>query len=263
VNEHPQPEEVFDEYALGVLEGDEKLGFEQHVKSCPECRQRLERALARIALLALAAPPATPSPAVKERLMRQVTSRRAGAVPVPVRRRAGFWTWAFAAAAVVLAIICGLLTSKVHHLTDRARVLEANQREQLAQERQQAEEAARARAVLDVLTSPDTLRVTLVAAPARPVPEGKAFYNPQRGLLFYVAHLKRLPSSQTYQLWLVPTQGNPISAGVFETDSHGNGQVLLPPLPRGVSAKAFAVSIEPAGGRPQPTGRKVLIGAVS
>lgn len=122
---------------------------------------------------------------------------------------------------------------------------------------------ARARTVLEILTSPRTLKVSLVAAPAHPVPQGKAFYNPQKGLLFYAANLPRLPSDRTYQLWLVPAQGKPISAGIFATDEHGNGEVLLPSLPPGITAKAFAVTVEPSGGEPQPTGKKVLIGAVS
>jgi len=34
-------------------------------------------------------------------------------------------------------------------------------------------------------------------------------------------------------------------------------------LPQGVEPKAFAVTIEPSGGMPQPTGPKVLVGAAS
>jgi anti-sigma-K factor RskA len=114
--------------------------------------------------------------------------------------------------------------------------------------------------VLELLTAPDTAKVTLVAGEAHPAPQGKVFYHPQKGLLFYAANLPALPSGKTYQLWLVPTHGNPISAGIFQTDAHGNGEVLLPQLPVGVAAKAFAVTVEPAGGVPQPTGPKVLVG---
>jgi anti-sigma-K factor RskA len=117
--------------------------------------------------------------------------------------------------------------------------------------------------VLDLLTSPDTLKVALVAAEARPAPQGKAFYHPSRGLVFYATDLPVLPPHQTYQLWLVPHKGNPISAGTFDVDAKGNGSVVLPSLPSGVAAKAFAVTVEPAGGVPQPTGEKVLIGMVS
>jgi anti-sigma-K factor RskA len=61
----------------------------------------------------------------------------------------------------------------------------------------------------------------------------------------------------------VPTSGSPISAGVFHPNANGKASILLPPLPPGVAAKAFAVTVEPAGGVPQPTGPKVLIGGVS
>jgi len=125
------------------------------------------------------------------------------------------------------------------------------------------QETERERAVLEVLTSSDTVRVTLVYGAAHAVPEGKAFYHPRKGLLFYASNLPAPPSDRTYQLWLVPAQGNPIDAGVFKVDSLGNGQVMLPKLPPGVAAKAFAVTLEPSGGVPQPTGPKVLIGAVS
>ena len=82
-------------------------------------------------------------------------------------------------------------------------------------------------------------------------------------LLFYAANLPALPTGRTYQLWLVPTKGNPISAGVFRVDAQGNGEVVLPTLPAGIAAAAFAVTVEPSGGVPQPTGPKVLIGAVT
>lgn len=270
MNEHPQPVELLDEFALGALEGEELRAVEQHVETCPECQKVVSEARARFALLALAAPQVDPSPAVKQRLMRRVASERAGAAPVPAQverqRRAGFWNWGVAvlvAAVVALAIATGALISQNHRVNARARVLEAWQAREMVQEKQQAAQMARAEAVLDILTSPGTLKVSLVAAQAHPVPQGKAFYNPAKGLVFYAANLAPLPSNQTYELWLIPSQGNPLKAGIFAADARGNGEVLLPPLPPGLAAKAFAVTIEPAGGEPQPTGKKVLIGAVS
>ncbi|HLI35241.1 MAG TPA: anti-sigma factor [Terriglobia bacterium] len=261
MSEHPQIEEMFDEYALGALEGEEKRSFESHVKACPECSVKLEEARARVALLALAAPQQQPAPAAKERLMDRLRSHRLPAAATA--QRTPFWGWGvplFAAATIALAVATGLLVRQNLETDRRLKNLQA----QVAlMQRQEAAEMARARTVLEILTSPRTLKVSLVSTPTRPVPQGKAFYNPQKGLLFYAANLPRLPSDRTYQLWLVPVEGKPISAGVFETDEHGNGEVLLPSLPPGISAKAFAVTIEPAGGEPQPTGKKVLIGAVS
>ena len=62
-----------------------------------------------------------------------------------------------------------------------------------------------------------------------------------------------LPPQKAYELWLIPTQGAPIPAGVFKPDAHGRATVVNPPLPAGVEAKAFAITIENEGGSTTPT----------
>jgi anti-sigma-K factor RskA len=72
-----------------------------------------------------------------------------------------------------------------------------------------------------------------------------------------------LPAGRTYQLWLIPSEGAPWSGGIFYSDSRANGEAVLPALTHGLTAKAFAVTVEPAGGVPAPTGPQVLIGTAS
>ena len=51
-----------------------------------------------------------------------------------------------------------------------------------------------------------------------------------------------------------------MSAGVFSVDASGTGSLSVAPLP-GVSAvNAFAVTLEPAGGLPAPSGEMYLLG---
>lgn len=257
MNGHPQFDEDFDLYALGALEGDEKQELEAHLGACADCAHKLEEARGRLALLSLAAAPVAPPPRVRERLLRQVQPRTVTQQIAP--RFSNFWrlaTPALAVACLVLIMVLGTFRTENHDLRRRIDEL------QLAADIQM-KETARARAVLDVLTAPDTFKVTLVSGSAPPAPQGKAFYHPRKGLLFYAANLPVLPAGRTYQLWLVPAQGIPISAGIFQTDAQGNGEVLLPSLPSDVTPKAFAVTDEPAGGVPQPTGTKILVGAVS
>ncbi len=256
MNGHPQFEEDFDLYVLGALDDDERQPLEAHLKSCPECVRRLEEARSRVTLLALAAPPQVLSPAVRERLLRQV---RPKPIAQPAPRPSLFWRWA----AVALALTLLFSVYRLNALREQNRVLSERVAALEMVRKQREAQAARARAVLDLLTSADTVKVALVAAEAHPVPQGKAFYHPSKGLVFYAANLPALPSHQTYQLWLVPQQGNPISAGIFDVDAKGNGSVVLPLLPPGVAAKAFAVTVEREGGVPQPTGKKVLIGLAS
>jgi anti-sigma-K factor RskA len=253
VNGHPQFEEEFDLYALGALDGEELRGLDSHLKLCPDCRRKLEEARGRIALLALVAPRQPAPDHIKERLMGQIAGRP---VAPPVPHLAAIWRWAvptLSAVLVVLVVLAVNLKNQNNELSRRLSNVEA--------EHQGMEvELSRARAIAELLTSPDTARITLVSGEASPVPQAKAFYHPQKGLIFIAANLPVLPPGKTYQLWLVPTEGSPISAGVFPTDVHGNGEVVLPPLRSGIIAKAFAVTIEPAGGVSQPTGPKVLIG---
>ncbi|MGA7857108.1 MAG: anti-sigma factor, partial [Terracidiphilus sp.] len=63
-------------------------------------------------------------------------------------------------------------------------------------------------------------------------------------------------------LWVIPANGNaPIPAGLFRPDAAGNASVVLPPLPKGVPAKAFGVTVEKAEGSATPTAPIILAGA--
>ncbi|MCC2641316.1 MAG: uncharacterized protein K0S45_1729 [Nitrospira sp.] len=74
----------------------------------------------------------------------------------------------------------------------------------------------------------------------------------------YAFNLPALPSGKVYQLWAVDDR--PVSAGVFDLDAGQKGRLMIKSpseLPR---MKKFAVTVEPEGGRQQPTGAIYLIG---
>jgi anti-sigma-K factor RskA len=266
MNGHPQFVEDFELYALGVLDGNDKAALEAHLAVCPECRLKLEDARARAALIGLAAPPASPRPAVRDRVIEEFRAARkdesrARTLTMPPSRRSA-WAPLLAAAAVLLLLAAGWLEVENRRLSAELSQLEGTRAQLEAASRELQAQDARAQAALDLLTAPETQQVELTPVAARPVPHGKAFYNASKGLLFYAANLPTLPPGRTYELWLIPSEGAPIDAGIFKPDSRGNGQVILPALPPGLTAKAFAVTIEPAGGVPAPTGPKVLIGPV-
>ena len=106
------------------------------------------------------------------------------------------------------------------------------------------------------------MRVTLVAAQAPPQPQGKAIYVRDRSsLIFLASNMPALPPQKAYELWLIPTNGAPIPAGVFKPDARGSATVIEPPLPAGVEAKAFAITVEPEQGSTTPTMPIVMMGA--
>jgi anti-sigma-K factor RskA len=120
----------------------------------------------------------------------------------------------------------------------------------------------RAREIVSTLTASDAMRVTLVAAKAPPQPQGRAIYmRDVSNLIFIASNMPAVPAQKAYELWLIPTRGAPIPAGVFKPDAHGSATVVNPPLPAGVEAKAFAVTIEPEAGSTTPTMPTVMVGA--
>jgi anti-sigma-K factor RskA len=125
-------------------------------------------------------------------------------------------------------------------------------------------DAAAARQVLDAMTDTTAMRVTLTKSPTAPAPQGRATYVADKGTLIFLANnLEPLPESKAYELWLIPAAAghDPIPAGVFHADSRGNASVILPPLPKGVEAKAFGVTIEDKDGATTPTLPIILVGA--
>jgi anti-sigma-K factor RskA len=127
---------------------------------------------------------------------------------------------------------------------------------------QQQAELHRAREVVATLTATDAMRVTLVAAKTPPQPQGKAIYVRDRSsLIFLASNFQALPAQKVYELWLVPINGAPIPAGTFKPDAHGSATVINPPLPPGVQAKAFAITVEPESGSSVPTMPILMIGA--
>ena len=77
---------------------------------------------------------------------------------------------------------------------------------------------------------------------------------------FLASNLQALPPQKAYELWLIPMNGAPIPAGVFKPDAHGSAAVVEPPLPAGVQAKAFAITVEPESGSSAPTLPVVMLG---
>jgi anti-sigma-K factor RskA len=260
MNEHPTQEEDFELYALGVMEGEERCEIQAHIAACPECAQRLAEAKGRVALLALAAPPVAPPANAKQRLMARVNmdaqkASYAGAATVAGRKFSRWWAAVLVPAFAVLAIGTAVLWRQ-NELLDR----------QLALLRQTAtEEQARlaeSTKLVDLMGSKDTVTVALTEQPGMPKGAALVMYNMNMHKLMYDGELDAAPVGKSYQLWVVPIEGNPISAGVFQAVP-GQTNHWMMDMPQGVVPKAFAVTLEPAGGMPQPTGPKVLIGAAS
>jgi anti-sigma-K factor RskA len=73
----------------------------------------------------------------------------------------------------------------------------------------------------------------------------------------YSMNLPECPTGTTYQLWAI--HDKPVSIGTFHMDRGDTAHLLVKKVPSFTDAKTFAVSLEPSGGRPQPTGPMYLL----
>jgi len=263
MKDHPTRDEDFDLYALGALEGAEEQALESHVAFCLGCAQKLADARGRIATLGLSAPPATAPATAKEHLLQQIRAAREGGAAAPtemkpqpaLRAAMSRWTVVLLPIVALLAIAAFLLWNANRRLDSQLAALRGS----MEQEQQQLQSA---RDVASLITARDTITVQLAPQPAMPHGAAHVMYNAKMGMLMYEGQMPPAPAAKSYQLWLFPASGEPISCGVFNPVG-GQPDHWMTKLPTGIQARAFAVTLEPSGGVPQPSGPKVLVGAPS
>jgi anti-sigma-K factor RskA len=263
-NEHNTQEELAS-YAMQSLPVEETASIRAHLQTCATCRAELAQVSGDLALLGLAVEQQALPEGARERFLQRIASatepqaKPAEVIPMPVksaRRGPGFWIgWGTAAAMAIVAVSLGVqnraLNDELHDESSLVTNLAA--------------QASRAQQVLEVLTAPSAQRVTLTEGKAPAQPTARATYLPERGgLILLATNLKPLPAGKTYELWVIPADGKPpVPAGLFHPDSAGSATVVLPPIPTGVAAKAFGVTIEKASGATSPTLPIILSGAPS
>lgn len=238
-------------YALDALDTEQAEAFERHLDSCPDCRAEVESFTSAVSHLAddsTEAPPAR----LRDSVLTSITQVRPLPPLVPsdpsgdivsdnptavatleARRARRLTTWLAVAAAVLAVATVGAvwratsLQGEVSQLTATAAELNA------------------------VLTAPDartiaqgdaTTRATLVVSAS----EGAAVLLTQ-GLV--------APQGSTYQVWFVSAAGEASSAG-FVPSTSGTPTVLVGDP---TQAAAVGVTLEPAGGSPQPTTDPVIV----
>jgi hypothetical protein len=110
-----------------------------------------------------------------------------------------------------------------------------------------------------LLNSPSVQFVQLRGSEAGAKATAKAFIVDGKQVLFYASNLPALPQGRTYQLWLVRGRQPAVaSGGTF------NGDGLVDVADRTIlsDVRGLAVTEEPSGGSPGPTGHKILVGTV-
>ena len=109
-----------------------------------------------------------------------------------------------------------------------------------------------------------SVRVVELASTQDMSPRARMFWDRAANRWTLVTHdLAPLGAGRTYQLWLVTVTAKRISAGTFTTDAQGRAVVQATYALAEADLAAIAISEEPNGGSPQPTGTILVAGAAT
>ncbi len=107
---------------------------------------------------------------------------------------------------------------------------------------------------------PRSAPIVLAGLEPAPSATGATFYRPSSNeALFYAFGLPQLERGNSYQLWFI-ADGKPVSAGTFDIDRNGEASLIVADLPPTTNIDLWAVTREPLGGSPQPTGPMLIRG---
>lgn len=200
--------------------------------------------------------------------MREDTYTPSAETPLPVRsyeedeapRRsivAIAFPWAGWAVAAGLAVGTVTLWHRTQTMQDQVAFANAKASRALT-------ESAKAKAVMDILRDDKAQRFQLTKQSSQPIPSARVTYVADSGALILQGNnLDQLPQDKVYELWLIPAgEGRaPIPAGTFKPDERGYASLILPEVPKGLTASTFGVTMEEIGGSKTPTLPILMIGS--
>jgi len=231
--------ELLPAYALDRLDQDEAQAVAAHLEACASCRHELAAYQRAASQIALSAPLVGTPPGLKNRLMAQIRPAASRARPAP----ASFWKrlWGTPRPAVLAMQLATLLIIVTLGATD------------VAVWRQVDQEVA---SVVEAGLQTIRLKGTELA----PTAKGMVIISGdgKHGLI-YVDGLPFLEARQVYQAWMGEIKA-PLNAGLLDLNPQGHGWLeVTSQEQRLVDYPLFRVTIEPAGGSPQPGSNVALM----
>ena len=156
-----------------------------------------------------------------------------------------------AAAAIALLIAFGGGTFYYAHeynqASDRLAALQ-NEKAQLAnQVKYLSGETDKVKGELAIASKPESKKIPLLGTKISPASNAIVYWDTKSGTAYInSANLPAAPTDKQYQLWAI-VDGKPVDLGVISKDSTFNTMKQV------AGATAFAITLEPLGGKPTPT----------
>ncbi len=229
---HSRLEELASLHAVDLLSEAERKELFEAAQANPAANLLVREFAETAALLAYEAPQIKPPPDLKREILDQLPARNSKSKIIPFRALIPF---AIAAALMLLGIyqlkqIMALKSELVATRADAARLRESNTFIGLRLATLEAKDAAQ-----NVVYASSKIMVA---------------WDPyqHRGVVS-MENLPAPPPGHDYQLWVLdPEAPAPVSAGVISASGPFSAR------PIGTPAPGFAISLEPSGGSPLPTG---------
>lgn len=227
-------------YALEALDVEEARALQAHLQTCESCRLELASFQKVSQNLLLAVPLQQPPPELRKRLQKRLPGSEK---PRPQLPR---WSFRQARTAVLFAALLLLLVMNLSSLYQ----VQVLHRQQAVLSRQVADQQT----ALVLMAYPGTQSVEITSGDIT----GSLLVNKERkeaALLTW--NLPDLEAGQTYQVWLIDSQDNRTSGGLFQPGLPFTSVLISAPVELS-NYVGIGVTIEPSGGSSQPTGDRVF-----
>jgi len=253
---HPEqgsPRDLAAAYALGALGPEETRDFEAFLADSPETQREIAEFRDVAALLALGEPAGGAGSDLRNRVLARVSEEKSGRIPRSPSGSSGFRTptavWGALAATMIAVVGLGAAL-----LSLRGNLARLNQ--DLAERQLQLEARE---ATLNAILEPGVELYQLTSS-GDPNPGIQLFWDRKRNsAIINGFRLKPVPEGKAYQLWFIK-DGKPVPSVTFKPEPTGHARVEQVPVPTDGKVSAAAITVEPAGGSPQPTSPILLVG---
>jgi len=246
---------VIESCILGLATEAEQQELETLCATYPEiarAREDFESAMERQLLTDAPSPPAFLKQQIMEHLAGAETQKAPRARALAPVRALRIWQWAAAAAIFLLAgtLIWAIVLSNNNRRLEQANIQLTNQMDEASVQLAQLQKDS------EMLLRPTVRMASLQPMPVAPSAAAKVFWDTtSKDVYLLINNLPQPASDKQYQLWaLIDKQ--PVDLGVFEVKQNR----LMVRMKNVQNAEAFAVTLEPKGGSPMPTGDMYVMG---
>lgn len=269
--DNEQFEELCAGYVLNALEPGEREEFHDMLQTASDEQLELFRKMQSAANQIAFTVEENKAPSiVMQRILDQIqgeqeedTSSEVTGISSADKESTGFDRGSFAIAAsfALLLVTLSLIFYSFNlssEISDKEEIIVEQQTQitELQSEIQQKEE------LLSILESREVDLVIMSGMEVNPNGYGKIIWDSESNrALLQVSNLPAVPTDKEYQLWIIKNN-KPVSAGLFAVDDPNKDSFFkLEEISADEqNADAFAVTMEPKGGMPQPTGDMYLMG---